>query len=151
MQRLTRLVLAQEILGSNPSGIANILYIKGVKNLAQHVTIFASEARTAIATSYDISNPSGTGLVLTIVVTAAANTPSVTFTIEGKDPTSGTYYTILTSAAITGTGTTTLRVHPDLTAATNTVAKDMLPAVWRVKTAVGDTDSLTYSVGASMI
>lgn len=120
--------------------------------MAQHVTIFSSAARTAIATSKDISNHEGAiGLVLTIDATAAANTPSVTFTIEGKDPTSGKYYTILTSAAITGIGTTTLRVHPDLTAATNTVAKDMLPAVWRVKTAVADTDSLTYSVGASMV
>jgi hypothetical protein len=125
--------------------------MKGVKNLAQHVTIFPLEARTAVATSQDISNHDGTGLVLTIVATAVVNTPSVTFTIEGKDPTSGTYYTILTSAAITGAGTTVLRVHPDLTAATNTVAKDMLPAVWRVKTAVSDTDTLTYSVGASMV
>jgi len=119
--------------------------------LAQHVGVFRSAARTATHSSPDISNYSGTGMVAVIDATAITATPSVVFTIEGKDPTSGKYYTILASAAIVATGTTVLRVHPDLTAATNTVAKDMLPAVWRVKTAVSDTDTLTYSVGASMV
>jgi hypothetical protein len=119
--------------------------------LAQHVTVFESKARTATTSSRDIKNFDGTGAVVVIDCTADPASASVTFTIEGKDPASAKYYTILTSAAITGTGTTVLRVHPDLTAAANTVAKDMLPAVWRVTATAGNGDSLTYSVGASMI
>jgi len=119
--------------------------------LAQHVGVFRSAARTATHSSPDISNYSGTGMVAVIDATAITATPSVVFTIEGKDPTSGKYYTILASAAIVATGTTVLRVHPDLTAATNTVAKDMVPAVWRITATHGDADSITYSVGVSLI
>lgn len=119
--------------------------------MAQHVGVFPSGARTATVSSPDRTNLNGTGMILVIDCTAISASPSVTFTIEGKDPASGKYYTILTSAAITGTGTTVLRVHPDLTAAANTVAKDMIPAVWRVTATHGDADSITYSVGASLV
>jgi hypothetical protein len=122
-----------------------------VKNLAQHVGVLPRAARTAATASPDIRNDSGTGLIVVIDATAKGTAPSVTFTIEGKDPTSGKYYTILASAAVSTVSTTVLRVHPQLTAAANTVAKDMLPAVWRVNVTVGNADSLTYSVGASMV
>ena len=127
-----------------------------MRYLAQHVTVFSSAARTATSNSQDFKNSdfknsSGVGAVVTIDVTAATASPSVVFTVQGKDPTSGKYYTILASAAITGTGTTTLRIHPDLTAAANTVAKDMMPAVWRVNATHADADSITYSVGASIV
>jgi hypothetical protein len=90
-------------------------------------------------------------MMAVIDCTSITSTPSVVFTIEGKDPASGKYHTILVSAAIVATGTTVLRVHPDLTAAANTVAKDMVPAVWRIKAVAADTDSITYSVGVSLI
>lgn len=124
----------------------------GVRNLAEHVGVFPSAPRTANVNSPDFVNDEGAvGLVLVIDVTAASATPSVVFTLEGKDPTSGKYYTILASSAITAIGTTVLRVHPALTAAANSVAKDMLPRVWRVTATAADSDSLTYSVGASMV
>ncbi len=91
------------------------------------------------------------GIEVIVDATAAAATPSVVFTLQGKDLTSGKYYTILASAAITGTGTTVLRVFPGATAAANTVANAQLPAVWRVSVAAGDADSLTYSVGANLL
>ena len=119
--------------------------------MAQHITVLPPLARTATVNSRDFKNyEGGVGLVLNIVVTAAAS-PSNVVTIQGKDPSSGTYYTILASAAITGTGTTTMRVHPDLTAAANTVAKDMMPAVWRVSVTAGNGNSATYSIGASIV
>ncbi len=68
------------------------------------------------------------------------------FTISGQDPVSGASYTILTSAAITSTGLTVLRVHPQLSAAANTIAKDMLPAAVSVTATHADADSITYSV-----
>ena len=120
--------------------------------MAQHVGIFPSLARTATHSSNDIKNyADAESLVLVIDCTAITASPSVVFTIEGKDPSSGKYYTILASAAIVGTGTTILRVNTDLTAAANTVAKDMLPAVWRVTATHANANSITYSVGASMI
>lgn len=115
------------------------------------VTLLASAARTANANSADQTNGGHKGLHVVIDVTAIADSPSVVFTIEGKDAVSGKYYTLLASAAITGVGTTVLRVFPGLAAAANAAANDVLPRTWRVTTTHDDADSITYSVGASVI
>jgi hypothetical protein len=114
-------------------------------------TALASAARTASVDSSDLTNGFGKGLHLVIDVTAVAATPSITVTIQGKDALSGKYYTILASAAITATGTTVLKVHPGLTAAANAAANDLLPRTWRVSVTNADADSITYSVGYSIV
>lgn len=116
-----------------------------------NLTLFASAARTSTPTPYDGVNYNHRGLHLVIDATAAAATPSVVFTIQGLDVISGKYYTILASAAVTGISTTVLRVYPALTVAANLVASDILPRSWRLIATHGDADSLTYSVGASLI
>jgi len=121
-----------------------------VKCLAQHVTVFSSQARIADVASPDFKNHAGVGAVVTINVTATTSTPSVVFTLQGKDPTSSQYYNILSSSAIVVSGITHMKVHPDFTAGTN-VAKDIMPSVWRVYADHADGDSITYSVGASLI
>lgn len=108
------------------------------------IEFFPLAARTATANATSAVR-SSQGLFL-IDVTAASATPSVVFTISGIAPDSGTLYTILASAAITGTGLTVLRVSPHLTAAANTIAKDILPSAIKIAAAHGDTDSITYSV-----
>ena len=115
------------------------------------VRLLASAARTATVATADQPNPENRGVVVIIDVTASAATPSVVATIQGKDEVSGQYYTILASAAITGTETRVLRVFPGATAATNLVANDVLPSTWRVNLVHADTDSITYSVGAQLI
>jgi hypothetical protein len=107
--------------------------------------IFASTARTATS-SATIATSKASGLFF-INVTAVTSTPSVVFTIKGHCPISNTTYTILASAAITATGLTVLRVSPHLTAAANTIAKDILPNAITVEAAHADTDSITYSMG----
>lgn len=109
------------------------------------VELFATEARTATANATS-SIRSAQGLFL-INVTAASATPSVVFTISGITPdAAGTLYTVLASAAITGTGLTVLRVSPHLTAAANTIAKDILPHAIKVAAVHADSDSITYSM-----
>lgn len=117
----------------------------------KEITLLASAARTADPTIADQDNLAARGLVLIIDVTAVAATPSVVFTIKGKDPVSGKYYTLLASAAIVGTGTTVLRVYPGLTAVNNQVASDVLPRTWTVTAVHADSDSITYSLGAILI
>jgi hypothetical protein len=107
--------------------------------------VFASAARTATS-SVTMSTGCLGGLFI-INVTAASATPSVVFTIAGVDPGSDAAYTILASAAITGTGQTILRIHPELTAAANTIAKDVLPQGLKITATHADADSITYSVG----
>lgn len=115
------------------------------------VTGLASAARTASVNTADLVNYNARGAKVVIDATASAATPSVVFTIKGKDPLSGKYFTILASAAITGTGTTVLTVYPGVTAAANVSVSDVLPRVWRVEAVAGDADSLTYSVGVNYI
>lgn len=112
------------------------------------VTVFASTARTATEASAVFNSDGHRGLHMVIDVTAITATPSVVFTIQGYSGLGDDYYTILASAAVTGTGQTVLRVYPGLTAAANLVANDVLPPVWRVNAVHGDADSITYSVNA---
>ena len=120
--------------------------------MAQYIPVFESKARIADTASRDFANnEGGIGCIVVINITAVTSTPSTTFTIQGKDPASNTYYTILASSAQAGTGQVILRVHPDLTASANAVAKDMMPAVWRVLASHGNANSMTYTVGASIV
>ena len=117
----------------------------------ERITVFRSLARIATESSQDFVNMEGRGLKLTINVTAATDTPSVVFTVEGKDSVSGEYYTLLTSAAITATGKTVLTIYPGATAAANVTVNDVLPIDWRVRATHADADSITYSVGVNTI
>ena len=112
--------------------------------------VYGSAARTVLQTGADIENPYGVGLILVIDITVDPASAVCTFTIQGKDPTSGKYYTILVSAGLAAVATTILRVHPELAVAANLVAKDMMPSIFRVNVAVADGDSMTYSVGATL-
>lgn len=113
--------------------------------------VFASAARTETEASTVFPNARHRGLHLVIDATAVTDTPSVVFTVQGYSPLGDDYYTILASAAVTGTGTTVLRVFPGATAAANTVANDQLPAMWRVNAVHADADSITYSVNAILL
>lgn len=111
--------------------------------------IFASAARTATPTADTFQVPAGTdGLIVIIDITAVTSTPSTVFTIVGVDLVSGKTWTVLASAAQTGTATLVLRVCPHLTAVNNTIAKDIVPAFFTVTAVHGNANSMTYSVAA---
>lgn len=120
-------------------------------NPGDSIEVLASTARTATPTvdTFELGG-SATGLILVIDVTAASATPSVVFTIQGYDMVSSKTWTVLASAAVTGTGTTVLRVSPHLTAAANTIAKDIVPAAFTLSAVHADADSITYSVAAQV-
>lgn len=99
-------------------------------------------ARTATH-SITFNTPCIGGLLM-INCTARAGASSVVFTIAGVMD--GAAYTILASAAIAATGTTVLRIHPELTAAANTIAKDVLPQAIKVTATHANGDSITYSL-----
>ena len=111
----------------------------------QSQTLLASEARTTAQTSADFSAEEAICSDFVFNVTLDPSTASVTPQIWGKDPVSGAYYSILTSAAIAATGITVMRVGKDIIAAANVAANAMLPKEFRVTVAVADAESLTYS------
>jgi hypothetical protein len=114
------------------------------------VEVYASAARTADPDTIELEVAGYRALHMVIDCTAVTSSPSVVFTVMGVDRVSGKTYNLLVSAAITGTGTTVLKVGPGLTAAANVVANDVLPPVIRIKAVHGNSDSSTYSVGASL-
>lgn len=115
------------------------------------VTVLASAVRAATNNSVDLKNKNYRGLHLVIDMTVVPGVDTVTFTIQGKDPLSGKYYTILASAAIVAVSTVVLKVYPGLTAAANLVASDVLPEDWRVLATHSAATNFTYSVGAQLV
>lgn len=111
-------------------------------------------AASAGAASADQLNVNSRGVQVGVNITAGTGTsPTLQVIIEGKDAASGTYYTLLASAAIAATpGFTLLSLYPSLTAVANSVANQVLPRVWRVRTVIGGaTPAVTATVGASVI
>ena len=115
------------------------------------LTLTAQGAGTVL--SSDQLNPAGSGIKLVIDITAITGTsPTLTVTLQGKDTTSGKYFTILASAALNATGTTVLTVFPSAPVAANVSANDLLPRSWRVSAVVGGTGpSVTATIGASVV
>jgi hypothetical protein len=116
---------------------------------ASLATISAQAAGTV--TSADQTNYNGHGVQLGINITALGAATTVTVTIQGKDAVSGTYYTILASAALATTGFTRLSVFPGLGVSTNSSANDVLPRTWRVSVVVGGSNTATATIGASVL
>jgi hypothetical protein len=110
-------------------------------------TVYASAARTATPTAVELDMGKAHGLVLVIDCTADPALASVVFNVDGVDPTSGTAWTIIDSAAVDAVATTIVRIAPELTAAAN-IARDIVPPIVRVTPVHADTDSITYSVAA---
>lgn len=115
-------------------------------------TVLASAARTTTTTSDAMPNVGGCDLIVTLVATAKTSSPSITLTVQGYDVASSTWYDIITSAAVTTAAPTTKQVFvgSNLAASTNVAANQPVPDFWRVKVTHGNTDSITYSVGATL-
>lgn len=114
-------------------------------------TLLASAARTAAVATDAQLNKGHRGCHIIIDVTLDGAAASVTPTIQGQDPASGKWYTVLAGSAIAAVGTTVLKVYPGIGAVANGAASDVLPPVWRLSVAVADSDALTYSVGVNLL
>ena len=111
------------------------------------VEALASAARTAAPDDVQIDNMSCAGAHIIIVVTAKTSSPSIVVTVSGKDVSSGNLYTVLTSAAITATGTTVLKIFPGAVGDPDLVANDFLPKTTIISVAHGNSNSITYQIG----
>ena len=117
------------------------------RNLDEVLTLTAASAN---ATSATITNPNFRGVRVGINVTAISGTsPSLTVSIVGVDPVTGSTFTLLQSAAISATGYSTLLVYPGITATSNEKADDVLPFNWQITAAIGGASpSVTASITA---
>lgn len=118
----------------------------------RQLTLLPSASRAVTTPSPAQINDARKGCHVTVDITVNAGAAgSITATIEGQDPASLKWYTILASAALTAVGTTVLRVYPGLVAAANLVANDIIPRAWRVNVVANNANPVTYSVGASSV
>lgn len=110
------------------------------------ITLTAAGAGTV--NGADSYNKYAQGMNLLINITAI--TGSLTVSVQGKDPASGTYYTILTSAALAATGATLLTIHPSFATTANLSANASVPLTFRIVYTVA-TGPVTATIGAAMI
>ena len=110
--------------------------------------VYASAARVATPTAVELDMSTAHGLVLVVDCTVYPAAASVVVNVDGVDPTSGTSWTILDATAVTATGTSILRISPEMTASAGAIARDVVPSIIRVTPVHADTDSITYSVSA---
>jgi hypothetical protein len=109
-------------------------------------TLIPSAAYTATVTSNDMDAANYVG-VHVIINISSYTSGTFTCTIQGKDPVSGNYYTILASSALNSAATTVLRVYPGIAASANAAASDFIPKTWRITCVGATTPIATLSVG----
>ena len=121
---------------------------------ASLVTLTAAGAGTTYSTDStqrkkNEVNTSSRGLRLVVKLTKNSGTIDVVVTIQSYDKATGEYIDRLASASLTATGVTELIVHPDLTGAANSIAKNFLGEEWRVKvvSGAGASPNFDLSVG----
>ena len=117
-------------------------------------TVPPSPAAAGTYVTQDLQNLSHKGCKLAINIAAVGGTgPQLVVTIQGKDPVSGQYYTILASVALTVAGETVLTVYPGVAVTANVSASDYLSPTWRVQAVVSGTTSptITGTIAASLL
>lgn len=114
-------------------------------------TVLESTARTATVSSSAVVGEGHRGAHIILTATAVTAGASIVPTVEGYNSVTDAWYTILTGAALTGTGTTVLKVYPGITPVTNVAVSDVLPARWRVTMTAADSKSATYSIVANLL
>lgn len=135
--------------------VAGQFYPRTVRNLGAVLTLTNQGAGTVLSSTARgrEQNLSSRGVRVTIVITAKTGTIDAVFTIRRYDPASGTFIDMLSTASLTGTGTTTLTVHPDLTGASNSIAKDFIGEEFDIKlvSGTGSSPSFTATVGVELL
>jgi hypothetical protein len=114
----------------------------------------ASGARTVTTYSADINIYNARGIILVLNASAKADTPSITMAVQGKDSESSNYFDLTgETGALTDVGMKFLAVYPGAVD-TDTKGKAVglpLPKTIRVRITHADADSITYSVGYTLV
>jgi hypothetical protein len=118
--------------------------------LVSDVGLAIPAGATTTQTSPDFNNTNARGLSVVLDMTTVG-TGSVTLSIQGKDRTSGKYYTLLTGAAVVTNVTNRYVIYPGYPVVANVSANEVLPNLWRIVTTANNANATTYTVGATML
>jgi hypothetical protein len=109
---------------------------------------YASAVRSATFTGDDNKKvPGNKGCTVVLNVTAVPTVDTVTLSIQGKDPASGTYFTLLSAVARVAAGQDVLTIYPGQTESANVDAATALPDIYRVVVTHSAGSAFTYSIG----
>lgn len=111
--------------------------------------VLQAAARTTLYSSGRLKN-SGSQNLIVFLETTAVGSATLTLTIKGVNPGTGTTYTILAGAAVNTNTLSVYRVSPHLTAATNLIAKDIVPTDFQIDIAVGGSQPADYNLSYSL-
>ena len=91
----------------------------------------------------------GVRLFANVADFAAGSAPALSFRVDGQDPVSGNWATLLSTVALVATSTVMFTIHPNVTAVAGQATPQFLPGTWRVVPiqAVNTSISLTCSLG----
>ena len=119
-----------------------------------NIALLASGAVTTNANSGDQTNYNARGVKVFIATGAfGSGASTITVSIQGKDPVSGNYFTVLTSASLTASTFSVLTVYPGIAVTANTTASDVIPRTWRVAWAASawGTGGSTLGISCALI
>lgn len=120
-----------------------------------NATLISAAFVTTQQVSADQANTSGRGIIVVLDMTQSniggMGNGSVTLTVQGRDAASGKYYALLSGAPVSTVSTNVYTVYPDVPPVPNVAAQSPLPATWRVIVKPNNANSVSYTVGASVI
>lgn len=120
----------------------------------KNVTLFDSKARTADENSASMNNYAYRGVQVMVNISEISGTSATgTFTIQGYDELSDSWFTVLASAAKSATGFFTLTAYPGIAASANVAGSTVLPKKWRLNFDISatTTPSVTFSASATLL
>jgi len=106
----------------------------------------ASRSATTIFGPFTNTNWRAAHFIVDVTVIPADD---IVVNIEAENPATGTFYPILTAAAIAATGTTVLKVGVGFTPVVALTANNILPFTYRVNVVHSGGSAITYSIGAN--
>lgn len=144
--------------GGNLDAINTAISALNTKNAnSDNITVLSIASGTTTQTSPDQTNTNFRGAYIIVnVTTLTGASPTLTPKIQGKDPVSGQYFSLLlATTAISAAGTFVYLIYPNAAAGTQGVTQSSgfaLPHTWNVVMTVGGTVSNeVYTVAASYL
>jgi hypothetical protein len=121
----------------------------------QSEEVLLTEQVDVSANTGDLANLCNTGIHILLNISDVQNGATCVVKLEGKDPVSAAYYTLLESAELSTTGVKELICFPQSTVAANASSNAFLPPVFKITVTVtlGATPgaTITYTVGATFL
>jgi hypothetical protein len=116
--------------------------------------LLPSQARTVSTNSAEASTPPNTpGATFFVDASTIASTETIQLVIQGKDPASGDFFTLVSFTAISSAADWVYTVYPGavetIANSTHEVQGLALPELWRARVVHSSTGSHVYSVSFS--